>query len=228
MLDAPLIGPYHQDGILAWEIDGPRTAREFVSDVACLADSLPDRPHILNLLSSRYEFLVGLAAAMLRRQVTLLPQSRAPETLRRIAGDYDKSYCLTNRGEPVEGIESVSGGEGPWIRGLKLVTPGVLIAGTNPVCTDAVATALMGFDPGANRGTPPFENCDSMPLNFNGPRRRAASTGYQAPQTANSRNIIALNLAYRPVSIPKVILFSLSRCRTPGLSFSKPIVPSPA
>lgn len=119
MLDAPLIGPYHQDGILAWEIDGPRTAREFVSDVACLADSLPDRPHILNLLSSRYEFLVGLAAAMLRRQVTLLPQSRAPETLRRIAGDYDKSYCLTNRDEPVEGIESIvlpsrTGIASPW------------------------------------------------------------------------------------------------------------------
>jgi len=107
MLDAPLIGPYHQDGILAWEIDGPRTASEFVSDVAWVADSLPDRPHILNLLSSRYEFFVGLAAAMLRRQVTLLPQSRAPETLCRIAGDYDKSYCLTNRDEPVEGIESV-------------------------------------------------------------------------------------------------------------------------
>ena len=38
---------------------------------------------------------------------------------------------------------------------------GVLIAGTNCVTTDAVATAVMGFDPMAERGTPPFENCDS-------------------------------------------------------------------
>jgi hypothetical protein len=37
----------------------------------------------------------------------------------------------------------------------------VLIAGLNPVNTDAVAAALMGFDPKADRGVPPFENCDS-------------------------------------------------------------------
>jgi uncharacterized protein (DUF362 family) len=36
-----------------------------------------------------------------------------------------------------------------------------LIAGTNCVTTDAVAMALMGFDPMADRGTPPFETCDS-------------------------------------------------------------------
>jgi uncharacterized protein (DUF362 family) len=39
--------------------------------------------------------------------------------------------------------------------------PGLLIAGTNCVTTDAVATALMGFDPMADRGTAPFEACDS-------------------------------------------------------------------
>jgi acyl-coenzyme A synthetase/AMP-(fatty) acid ligase len=107
MHDAPLIGPYNPDEVLAWETDGPRTARQFLSDVSRLADSLPDRPAVLNLLSSRYEFLVGFAAAMLRGQLTLLPQSRAPQTLRRIAGDYRESYCLTNQDEPVEGIESV-------------------------------------------------------------------------------------------------------------------------
>lgn len=106
MLDAPLIGLYGPDDVLAWETDGPRTACEFLSDVLSLADSLPDRPTILNLLSSRYEFLVGLSAAMLRRQVTLLPQARAPQALRVIAKDYDESYCLTDRDEPVEGIES--------------------------------------------------------------------------------------------------------------------------
>ena len=107
MHDAPLIGPYSPDEVVAWETDGPRTARQFLSDVSRLADSLPDRPAVLNLLSSRYEFLVGFAAAMLRGQLTLLPQSRAPQTLRRIAGEYRESYCLTNHDEPVEGIESV-------------------------------------------------------------------------------------------------------------------------
>jgi len=62
----------------------------------------------------------------------------------------------------VEGVKTMTGGEGPWIREeLTCVSPGVLVAGLNPVTTDAVAMALMGFDPMADRGTPPFEVCDS-------------------------------------------------------------------
>jgi uncharacterized protein (DUF362 family) len=62
----------------------------------------------------------------------------------------------------VDGIQTVAGGEGPCIRGLRIVQPNVLILGTNPVSTDAVATAVMGYDPQASRGTAPFQNCDNM------------------------------------------------------------------
>jgi uncharacterized protein (DUF362 family) len=62
----------------------------------------------------------------------------------------------------IEGIKTMAGGEGPWTGpGLKVITPGVLIAGTNCVTTDAVAMSVMGYDPMADRGTPPFERCDS-------------------------------------------------------------------
>jgi uncharacterized protein (DUF362 family) len=61
----------------------------------------------------------------------------------------------------VEGIHTMAGGEGPWIRACKPVEPGVMVAGTNPVNVDAVSMAVMGFDPMADRGTPPFETCDS-------------------------------------------------------------------
>jgi uncharacterized protein (DUF362 family) len=61
----------------------------------------------------------------------------------------------------VDGIETMAGGEGPWIRGCKGISPGVLIAGTNCVTTDAVGAAVMGYDPMADRGTPPFETSDS-------------------------------------------------------------------
>lgn len=64
----------------------------------------------------------------------------------------------------IDGIESIAGGEGPWIRGLRLVQPGVLIAGTNPVSTDAAATAVMGYDPRAPRGIAPFKTCDNTLL----------------------------------------------------------------
>jgi uncharacterized protein (DUF362 family) len=60
----------------------------------------------------------------------------------------------------IDGVESMSGGEGPWIRSRPLhpVKPGVLVAGLNPVSTDAVSTAVMGYDPRAARGVPPFRN----------------------------------------------------------------------
>jgi uncharacterized protein (DUF362 family) len=64
----------------------------------------------------------------------------------------------------IDGVESIAGGEGPWIKGLRLVQPRLLIAGTNPVCTDAVATAAMGYNPRAARGTAPFRGCDNMLL----------------------------------------------------------------
>jgi uncharacterized protein (DUF362 family) len=66
----------------------------------------------------------------------------------------------------IDGIYTMTAGELPykskskeWVN--KAVHPGLLIAGTNCVCTDSVATAVMGFDPMADRGAPPFEKCDS-------------------------------------------------------------------
>ena len=74
----------------------------------------------------------------------------------------------------IDGIESVSGGEGPWIKGLRLVQPGVLIAGTNPVTTDAVATAVMGYDPqaqkGPSRSSPAITRCCWPKATGSGPR----------------------------------------------------------
>jgi len=66
-----------------------------------------------------------------------------------------------NRANPIDfalidGIMTVEGGEGPWIASVAPVSPGLLVAGKNPVCTDAVATAVMGFDPTAEWPTAPF------------------------------------------------------------------------
>lgn len=61
----------------------------------------------------------------------------------------------------IDGISTVAGGEGPWVRRCRPVHAGVLVAGTNCVTTDAVSTALMGFDLMADRGSAPFEGCDS-------------------------------------------------------------------
>jgi len=65
----------------------------------------------------------------------------------------------------IDGITSMSGGEGPWCGGaakLKFTAPGLLIVGLNPVSTDAVGTAVMGYEnPRATRATRPFDFCDN-------------------------------------------------------------------
>jgi uncharacterized protein (DUF362 family) len=61
----------------------------------------------------------------------------------------------------LDGIETITGAELPRQDLTKFASPGVLVAGTNCVTTDAVAMAVMGFDPMAERGTAPFETCDN-------------------------------------------------------------------
>ncbi len=62
----------------------------------------------------------------------------------------------------IDGITAMSGGELPWAGRQQLTKAGILIAGFNPVSTDAVGTAAMGYsDPRAKRGTRPFKNCDN-------------------------------------------------------------------
>jgi len=62
----------------------------------------------------------------------------------------------------VDGIESVRGGEGVWIQGVQPIKPGLLLAGRNPVCTDAVCAAVMGYNPLAERGEKPFLRGDNL------------------------------------------------------------------
>jgi hypothetical protein len=61
----------------------------------------------------------------------------------------------------IDGVETVTGGEGPWVAGLQIVKPNVLIAGTDALATDAIATAVMGYNPRAPKGTAPFTGCDN-------------------------------------------------------------------
>ncbi len=71
-----------------------------------------------------------------------------------------------NRARPInfsliDGIQTVDGSEGPWNQDLHLKKPGILIGGKNPVATDAVAVAAMGFDPEAEYPNAPFLRADN-------------------------------------------------------------------
>jgi uncharacterized protein (DUF362 family) len=95
------------------------------------------------------------------------PQEKDPSTPREDTYRVPRTVVDLISARPIhlaiiDGIKTMTGGEGPWIReDLQPAAPGLLVAGTNPVNIDAVSMALMGFDPMADRGTPPFERCDS-------------------------------------------------------------------
>ena len=114
MNTAALLGPYHPDRVLAWGNGRPITYRRFLSEVATLADQLPEKPTVINLADDRYRFLVGLAAAMVRGQTTLLPPSRAPHALAEIAKEYGNSYCLADGQDTVEQLQAYQIPKGEW------------------------------------------------------------------------------------------------------------------
>ncbi len=64
----------------------------------------------------------------------------------------------------VDGIESIRGGEGAWNKGVQIIKPGLVLVGRNPVCTDTICTAVMGYDPRAGRETKPFVRGDNTLL----------------------------------------------------------------
>lgn len=100
------------------------------------------------------------------------PSKSAPSEINR-ASDRSQHYRIPrivaelNAALPIglsfiDGVETMRGGEGPWVSNVDLVKPGLLILGTNAVNTDAVATTLMGYDARAAHRTGAFSACDNQ------------------------------------------------------------------
>jgi uncharacterized protein (DUF362 family) len=64
----------------------------------------------------------------------------------------------------IDGIETNRAGEGPWAKKTAPVQPGLLLAGFNPLCTDAIAASAMGFDPLAEHFQFPFRGENHLRL----------------------------------------------------------------
>jgi uncharacterized protein (DUF362 family) len=96
---------------------------------------------------------------------------RVPRITADIYGARPADLCI------VDGIRTIRGGEGHWNRGIGLMNPKLLIVGKNGVCTDAICTAVMGFDPQAERGKSTFPGDNhlrllaSVGLGTNDPKR---------------------------------------------------------
>lgn len=94
---------YRSEQVLAWHEGRAVTHGRFAADAAALAARLPAAATVLNLCENRYHFMTAFVAAGSRRQLSLLPASRAPAVLSALLGHHPGCYALCD--EPVAGVE---------------------------------------------------------------------------------------------------------------------------
>lgn len=96
MADIPLVRNFDARAIFAIRDRRPIRVEEFLAEAHQLAGLIPEREYVVNLCSDRYRFAAGLAAAMLRGQVSLLPANGTPDFLKQLRIDYPDLYCLSD------------------------------------------------------------------------------------------------------------------------------------
>jgi len=93
---SPLLAKRDLSAPLAWRGGVPISGRRFLADVARQAELLPSQGPAVNLCVDRYAFAVGLAAALVRGQPSLLPPDARPDTLARLSESGDSVYALAD------------------------------------------------------------------------------------------------------------------------------------
>ena len=114
--------------------------------------------HRTLILHSGEKKVTGDVPAELDHGLSKSPFVRVPHITADIYGARPADLCI------VEGVRSIRGGEGHWNKGVSVNEPKLLIVGRNGVCTDAICTAAMGFDPKAGHGKTPFPGDNHLQL----------------------------------------------------------------
>ncbi len=98
----PLLSARDLSQPLAWRTGRPISAAMFIAEAVAIARDLPaGRP--VNLCQDRYHFALGLAAALLRGQTSLMPPNALPETLRQVRTQGGAPYLLIDDTAPDTG-----------------------------------------------------------------------------------------------------------------------------
>ncbi len=98
----PLLTPRDLSAPLAWSRGQAISAGQFIAEAQALAATLPEgRP--VNLCQDRVHFALGLAAALIRGQTSLMPPNALPETLAQIPPAGGTPYLLIDDEPPATG-----------------------------------------------------------------------------------------------------------------------------
>ena len=92
----PLIAGYDPQAPIACQRGRTASASQFIGAAHALADRLPESGAVLLLCEDRIAFALGFAATLLRGSTALLPPSRAPLALERIASARTPACALVD------------------------------------------------------------------------------------------------------------------------------------
>ena len=95
-MSIPLIQHRRAEQLVAYRPGTTVSSAQFISDVRSLAAQLPERRFVINLCSDRYRFAVGLCAALLRGQISLLPPNYTPAFVASLVKDHPGLYSLAD------------------------------------------------------------------------------------------------------------------------------------
>jgi len=111
----PLLAATDLAAPVAWRGGVAIGAGQFVAEALAVAEALPAHGRPINLCQDRYHFALGLAAALLRGQTSLMPPNALPETLRQVPAGSATPYLMSDEpaldtgGLPVLRIERPMG-----------------------------------------------------------------------------------------------------------------------
>lgn len=103
----PVLGHRDATAIVAWRAGGPVTVRRFVAEAHHLAACLPRGPWLLNGCGNHYLFALGLVAALINRQVSILPHNHSAQTLDHLTHQHPGMVALVDAGPAPEGVETL-------------------------------------------------------------------------------------------------------------------------
>jgi hypothetical protein len=101
----PLLANPNLAATLLRSQDRAISAGQFIAQAQALALRLPAQGAPINLCQDRGHFALGLAAALLRGQTSLMPPNALPETLRLAPAAAGKPYALTDVWEAGQGLD---------------------------------------------------------------------------------------------------------------------------
>jgi acyl-coenzyme A synthetase/AMP-(fatty) acid ligase len=104
----PLVDGYGPRSVFAYREGRAVLIEEFLRDVWQVASELPERRYVFNRCADRYRFAVGFSAALLRRQVSVLPPNETPDLIAQLVARYPDLYCLSDGAGAPAALETVS------------------------------------------------------------------------------------------------------------------------